>query len=240
MSRTTNTNGRLGNQIIRNLAVSFIAERHNLFVEYSNHQLIKQLGINLFVGEKKYDNTITLNEENYFDILNNNVLESNVNANINYFQTKEIIDLILNNIITNKNNIIENNPFNDRYNNNNDCFIHVRLGDSIDKNPGAEYYLKVLGTIKFDNLYISSDTINSNIIGNIIKEYPKCNIINYDEISTIQFGSTCKYVVLSHGTFSSITGYLSFYSNVYYPCLDKITRWHGDIFYITQWNCVEY
>ena len=238
MSRTTNTNGRLGNQIIRNLAVSFIAERHNLFVEYSSHQLIKQLGINLFVGEKKYDNSITLNEENYFDVLNN-ILESNVNGNINYFQTKEIIDLIFNNINTNKSSIIENNPFNDRYNNNNDCFVHVRLGDCINKNPGIEYYLKVLSNIKFDNLYISSDTINSNIIHKIIKEYPKCNIINYDEISTIQFGSTCKYVVLSHGTFSSVIGYLSFYSNVYYPCLDKITPWHGELFSISSWNCVE-
>ena len=46
MTTTTSYNGRLGNQIIRNLAVSLIAEKHNLYVNYSNNVLIKQLGIN--------------------------------------------------------------------------------------------------------------------------------------------------------------------------------------------------
>ena len=30
----TKTRGRLGNQLVRNLATSFIAEKHNLFVKY--------------------------------------------------------------------------------------------------------------------------------------------------------------------------------------------------------------
>jgi hypothetical protein len=37
MTTTTYSNGRLCNQIIRNLAVSFIAEKNNLKVEYSNY-----------------------------------------------------------------------------------------------------------------------------------------------------------------------------------------------------------
>ena len=45
MSSTTLRNGRLGNIIIRNLAVSLIAQKHNLFVDYAANNLIEQLGI---------------------------------------------------------------------------------------------------------------------------------------------------------------------------------------------------
>jgi hypothetical protein len=48
MTTTIATNGRLGNQIIRNLAVSLIAEKFNLHVDYVNFNLINDLGINLF------------------------------------------------------------------------------------------------------------------------------------------------------------------------------------------------
>ena len=43
MTTTTQYNGRLCNQIIRNLAVSKIAEKNDLFVEYSSYEEIKQL-----------------------------------------------------------------------------------------------------------------------------------------------------------------------------------------------------
>ena len=43
MSTTTSLNGRLGNQIIRNLAVSIIAEKHNLYVNYCNYDLITKI-----------------------------------------------------------------------------------------------------------------------------------------------------------------------------------------------------
>ena len=41
----TCANGRLGNQIIRNLAASLIAEKFDLTVTYSSKLLIDQLGI---------------------------------------------------------------------------------------------------------------------------------------------------------------------------------------------------
>ena len=49
MTETSDYVGRLGNQIIRNLAVSLIAEKHNLYVKYSSYDLINSLGIELFV-----------------------------------------------------------------------------------------------------------------------------------------------------------------------------------------------
>mgnify|MGYP006925716681 CR=1 FL=1 len=48
-------------------------------------------------------------------------------------------------------------------------------------------------------------------------------IIDYDEIQTFQFASTCKNIILSHGTFSAMIGYLGFFSNVYFP--NKNPRW---------------
>ena len=35
-------------------------------------------------------------------------------------------------------------------------------------------------------------------------------------VEIFKFGSTCKYVVLSYGTFSALIGYISFFSTVYY------------------------
>jgi len=41
-----------------------------------------------------------------------------------------------------KSNIIQKNKFKERYNNNNDLFIHIRLGDIEHFSPGIDYYLK--------------------------------------------------------------------------------------------------
>ena len=46
---TITENGRLGNQIIRNLAVSLIAEKFNLNVNYCNKSLIETLGIECLI-----------------------------------------------------------------------------------------------------------------------------------------------------------------------------------------------
>ena len=47
-------NGRLGNQIIRNICMSMIAKRHNLYVKYCNFDKITSLGIELYKGSMKY------------------------------------------------------------------------------------------------------------------------------------------------------------------------------------------
>jgi len=92
----TTERGRLGNQIIRNLCVSLIAEKHNLFVEYSGYSKILLLGINLFIGKNRFDNFIELNDDNFFTILNLPQLNNNIYANNHYFQTKEITNFLYN------------------------------------------------------------------------------------------------------------------------------------------------
>lgn len=240
MTITTLNNGRLGNQIIRNIAVSIIAKKHNLNVIYANYDLISsKLGIDLFIGTEIYSNTNELNELNYFDVLNSCNLNYNLNPNNNFFQTYEIINIIKDYLHSDiiKSNIIQKNKFKERYNNNNDLFIHIRLADMEKNNPGLDYYLKAIKEIKnYDNIYITSDTITHYIIKKIIEEYPQINLINCNEIETIQFGSTCKNIILSPGTFSAIIGYLGFYSNIYYPKIEKDKQWHGDLFGIKNWT----
>jgi len=229
--------GRFGNNLICNLASSIVAEKFDLYINYNNKDNFERLGIKLYSGNKIHNNTILLKGDNYFDILNSSHLNYNFDSTVDFLQTKEISHLLYYHIHTNlKENIIYSNKYKERYCNNNDCFIHIRLGDVIFYSPGLEYYLKTLGQLNFNNLYISSDTIDHEIIKGIIEKYPNTQIINYDEVETIQFGSTCRHVILSHGTFSAIIGYLSFFSEVYYPQFHKEKIWHGDVFSIEGWK----
>ena len=234
---TTNHNGRLGNQIIRNLAVSLIAEKHDLHVNYHNEPLIRRLGIKLFSGSKSFSKIIPLTDENYFSIYNYENVNDNLNPNDNFFQTVPITNLLHAYLHSDKikANIIESNPFHARYNANNDLYLHIRLADVARWNPGIDYYMKTIKNINFDNMYISTDEKSHNIIKEIMKAYPTAKILECDEITTFQYASTCKNIILSHGSFSALIGYLSFSSKVNYPEYDLNNMWHGDIFSINGW-----
>jgi hypothetical protein len=229
--------GRLGNQIIRNLAVSLLAEKHNLKVYYNYKDLIDKLGIELFSGSNTYTSIQTLTDDNYFTIYNNDNLNYNLNPNRNFFQTKQITNFIYNYLHTDKikANIISNNQFKERYNINNDLFIHIRLTDVEHFNPGITYYINAIKSINFDKLYISTDDKTHNTIIRLLQLYPSSKLIDLDEITTFQFASTCKHIILSHGSFSAIIGYLSFFSNIYYPEYELNKLWYGDMFSINNW-----
>ncbi|RZD40686.1 MAG: hypothetical protein CXT73_06310, partial [Methanobacteriota archaeon] len=114
--------GRLGNIIIIQLSASIIAEKHDLYIEYEQNSIIKDIGINLFVGNNKYDKNNLLTNHNYFDIFNSDTIDYNIyNDGKHFFQTKQNSDLIHSylNSETKMNEIINNNNYNNRYNNNN-------------------------------------------------------------------------------------------------------------------------
>jgi len=85
--------------------------------------------------------------------------------------------------------------------------------------------------INFDNLYISTD----DKIIELLQLYPYLQLIEFDEITTFQFASTCKHIILSHGSFSAAIGYLAFFSNIYYPEYELNKIWYGDLFSIDSW-----
>ena len=69
--------------------------------------------------------------------------------------------------------------------------------------------------LDFNNGYISSDSIQNETCKYFIKKY-NLNIVNYNEVKTIMFGSTCNNIILSGGTFSWLIGFFAFYSEVIY------------------------
>ena len=239
MSFTIYHNGRLGNQIFRNVAMSIVAKKHNLYVDYSNSNLITELlGIDLFIGLNQYEGTKILTDHNYFEILNLNSIDYNLNPNQDFFQSKEISDLTYKYINSFKNNIILKNPFKERYENNNDLVVHIRLTDAFKMNVGLEYYLKLINKIEYNTLYIATDEINHSFISEIKSLCKNVEILEYDEIKTFQFASTCKNIILSHGSFSAIIGYLGFFSKIYYPDYRMAVGgiWNGDIFSQEGWE----
>ena len=231
MSITTNDAG-LCNQIIRNLSLSLLAKKFDLYVKYSKYNKINnQLGIKLFCGTKKYNKTIEINDNNYMNYYDN-IIENDANFNFmnyynGYFQTLEITNILHKHFKTNKKDIIMLNPYKERYNNNNDLFLHIRLGDAKQFNVGLPYYIHCIKLIKkkykYDNIYVASDQFNHALIKKLKNLYPKIVFIDKNEVETIQFGSTCKNIILSHGSFSAMIGYLAFFSNIYY--LNKNPGW---------------
>lgn len=240
-SYTTYNNGRLCNQVIRNICTSMIAKKHNLKVIYANQDVIQDMGIKLYSGSGNYSDIASVMEYNFFHYLTMpNSLQKNIDTNHGYFQTKEITNHIYNYLQEKeqRTHMIAMNPFKARYGANNDCFIHMRLDDVVQWNPGTEYYSKALNNIQFDHLYIGSDDFTHPFVAEICKMYPNTTLLHeYDEKRTIQFGSTNKHVILSHGSFSAIIGYLAYYSTVYYPKYEKM--WHGDMYSIPGWNMVD-
>ena len=233
----TGWNGRLGNRIIRNLAVSLVAKKHNLEVHYFDNDLINKLGIELFSGSNSYNCSKPLIDDNYFTIYNIDEINYNVTTDNSFLQTKEITNFLYNYLHKDeiKSKIIDNNPFKTRYTKNNDLFIHIRLTDVAHHNPGITYYVNAIKNIFFDNLYISTDDTNHNMIKTLLTLYPSSQLIKFDEINTFQFASTCKHIILSHGSFSAVIGYLSFFSNIYYPEYELNKIWYGDMFSIDNW-----
>lgn len=242
MTTTIGTNGRFCNHFIRNICVSMIARRHDLATTYSYDSEMKSLGIELHNGNKTYRTSTDLNDVNFLHYLN---IEPSVNQNFSihfhtYFQTKDISNLLHKylHLPEIRDPIKKANKFAHRYNTNNDIFIHVRLGDVASYNPGFAYYdkaIQMLADKKPQYIYISSDTIEHPICKLLISKY-SAKIIDYDYIDTLKFASTCKYLVLSHGSFSATIGNLGFHSEVYYPKYEFRKMWHGDMFTGNGWH----
>ena len=212
--------GRLANQIIRNKALSVLAEKFDLEITYQNYDIIhNRLGINLYVGKNKYTSDIQITDSNYRQYWKNiETISSNIQCSSGGYQGSDIKENIQELMTLEKESVIAKNPFRDRYKNNNDLFIHIRLGDSVRQCPPIDYFEKCINQLQYDKIYIGSDELKHSLIVELCKKYPtKISLVEKDLIETIQFGSTCKNVIISQGTYSAIIGFLSFYSDVFYP-----------------------
>jgi hypothetical protein len=236
MTGAKHTMYRFGNLLFFTYIIDYLARINDLPISYEKFSEISSLGVPLYTdGKTIYDKTCTLTDSNIDNILTNPKLNQNIFVT-GYFQTQSCAKYIKNKINEHRENVMNLNPFS--YNNNN-VFIHVRLGDIQNDNRSCpfEYYDKVLQTINYDKGYISSDTITHPTCQLLINKY-NLNIFNQGEVETIKFGSSCKHIILSSGTFSWYIGVFSFESNVYFPEIKKI--WHGDIFVFPEWNKINF
>lgn len=241
MTTQTVEYGRLCNQIIRNIITSEVCKKHNLKAEYSSNERIKRLGIELFSGDNEYSKEEILCDKKFNEILNKKELKCRLNPNKHFFQGIEKAKYLYSYFRRTEvmNSIKNNNPFKDRYNNNNDCFIHIRLGDL--GNPPAPICYKgnvkyykfieyVIDNLEVGKIFIGTDSANHKEllrIVNMIKCKGKEVEVNRekDEVKNIQFGSTCKHIVLTNGSYGAITGFLGYDSKVY---IRKGNDWKWD------------
>jgi hypothetical protein len=122
-------------------------------------------------------------------------------------------------------NIINNNKYKDRYNikkdNNKDIFIQIRTGDIYDDKkshliPKIDYYVNIIDSLKgkYNRIFICCISKN-RLVNRLIKKY-KAIYRDKNKIDNLLFGSTCKYIIMSAGSYSFLFGLLGFYSEKVY------------------------
>ena len=246
VNTTHGLDGRFGNVFIRNMGSNIISKKNDLLFFYDRIEEFDDLGVSFYKGgSKTYDTNLLVTDKIidavFFDdsIYNDYIKDKNI-IYCQYGQTSKIAQYIYNKIRNDdKEQIIEKNIYKDRYNSNNDIFLHVRLGDikNLNFRTGYEYYDIALSQLDFDTGYISSDTIEHIDCQNLIKKY-NLQVYSSNEVETVQFASTCKKLILSNGTFSWMMGVFGFFSDIYYPEIKVV--WHGDIYIFPEWTKICY
>ena len=241
---TRRAHGGFCNHVIRNIICSALAKKHNLKFIYGYAGETKDLGIFLFDDGTEYHQTIMYLHECHIDeYLKRDTIDFNLFACEQFYQGKYCADFVRNalNEPRQRDAIVEKNKFKERYDSNQDVFVHVRLGDAESVNPGFHYYDQLLEMLKPYHMgYIASDCIEHPICDKLIKKHNLIPVM-LNPIETIMFGSTCKYQILSAGSFSWMIGVLGYFSTVFFPNFrDKHSICPFELFDFPDWNPVDY
>jgi len=257
LNTTIDSGGRFGNTFMRNIVSDKIAKTNDLSFTYDRLQEMNSLGISLYMdGQHHYEETLLLEDKiidavlfdeytiRKFVKMRNILFKQHSYNPFNIYdhawcQTPSIAKYIRMFVETQKENIMNANPYKERYKNNNSVIVHVRLGDIVDLKfyTKYEYYEKALSSISFEKGFITSDSIDHEICKKLIHKF-NLEHLNLNVIQTIQFASTCSNIILSTGTYSFVIGLFAFFSKIYYP--EVKVRWHGDIFVFKDWNKICY
>lgn len=227
--------GRHGNNLFQNIGTSIISKKFDLeVVKYSNPNIFKIFGLKLHNGKRKLQNLVIVSDdgldffgktkEKYLslrELLEMQSIDFGVRYE-GYFQDRWFVENYENEI---------RSHFDLTYTERNkkDVFVHVRLGDVADRNPGYEYYEKCLESIDFETGFISTDDTRHPLINKLCEKYNLQLYVN-DPIGTINFAKDFSNLVLSEGTFSWWIGFLSKSENIFCPRKTNGERWQGDIF----------
>lgn len=240
LNNTKTHNGRFGNLFFINMACHFISLKFNLLFDYKYKEKFERIGIYFYKGTSKFNNFIELTDNNFMEIIYFGKINGNLLINNNMWcQSSEFVHLIKLywSQPFHKHMIMKHNLFKERYDKNNDLFIHVRLGDLENQNKHLEhYYINTLSKISWNEGYISSDSIYHSLCQLLIHKF-NLKVVEKSEEETLMFGSTCNNIILSGGTFSWLIGFFAFFSeNIYYPYIES--PWYGRIFEDMSWKVI--
>lgn len=225
-------NGRLGNHVFRNLAAYCIAKRQGCSVQYSID--LSVLGLDLTSDVSECDGPVqSLSEEQAILYAQYSFPRQCLSVDDIYCQNPYFCHRIYRLIVSQKESIRRANPFRDEYHAR-EVFVHVRLDDATQWNPGYEYYRRALARANASGGFLSSDSPSHPLVLRLCEEF-KLNPFTDTELRTFQFASTCKSVILSHGTFSWTIGVLAD-GQVFYPKLTPV--WHGTIYECMPWIAI--
>lgn len=220
--------GRSGNMLLMEVGISILSKRFDLYVDggFVNAHMFSALGFEPYMsGSRKFDNMVEYSDPDLKRLMKLDGIDHGISFK-GGFQVKDFV-------IKNRDEI--RNHFMLEYDDSKkeDLFVHVRYDDAAHVNPGKEYYIRAIDRCRFKKGYISSDSFNCEIVGDLVSRYG-LEAVNMDPVGTINFAKDCGSLVLSKGTFSWWMGILSNSKNIYYPVGDP--AWHGDIYVFRDWK----
>lgn len=220
-------NGRFGNLLFINFIMHIVSKKFNYKAEYHSISECQQLGFKYHDGELTNYNMRQYSDNSIVELISGS---DNIDHGVSFCGYGQINDIVIK--YRRELNSIINKDFETR----DGVFVHVRLDDAIEFNPGIHYYTTVLKKINAVSGFISSDTPNHPLVLQLINEF---NLTLHDAstIETLNFAKKFTTLVLSGGTYSWWIGALSNASKIYYPKQTKI--WHGDIFVFPEWIGVD-
>lgn len=234
---TVNSEGRFGNHFFRNMYWHSLAERNDLNIEYSFQDMfLRLLGWKFYKGKRgrlaTHPSTV-VKDENMMKYMTDLLAGDEQIETDRYFfgQTREFSQWM-------RKYFAENNLFPSAKVEPNTVFVHIRLGDMQQTNPGIEYYRNALNNVDFTSGYIASDSPEHKTCVTLLEEFPSLRMVSdkIDEVDTLLLALTQEHAILSQGTFSWLIGFLSPEGtrDIHYP--DMPPSWHGDIFVFDDWH----
>lgn len=228
---TINYKGRYGNNLFQLSAANILSKKYNkIIISKPKSNIMKIHKTSSCIDLIKEE--VLVNDQNFMEMYNNPHLNDCNIVLDGFFQRKEIIS-----------KFIQHNEYlagvelpKEK------TFVHVRLGDFI-KNKMAldyQYYENALSKVNTNDLVISTDDENHDIVKKILDKY-NATLIQESPENTILYGSSCKNKVLSLGTFSWWIGFLgnilhsNFIETTICPNINNHVCWHGKIFPMFDW-----
>ncbi len=234
--------GRLGNKVIQNFVVSWLAEHYDLRAHYEYAAECAALGLRFHEGGQRSAEggaEVLLTSELLRELLSRppgTQLQHTLVLSNQYYQEAWVAQrLLVQDLPQQRLRIQQSNPFRGRYSSNSDTFIHVRLGD-LPYNPTLQQYLAAvqgLGASVGGEVYIASDSREHPLVQEL-RARLNATVLDLDQVATIQFGSTCRWLVLSDGTFSWLIGALAFYARNITRATTHV-RWFGTDIFPEHW-----